>query len=587
MAIIRSLLFLLLTATAAFSAAWNDSFTNRTRLGGSAPFDTVSWFGATAEPGEPHTFPASLWWQWTSPTNSGMSFESPNGPAALVYTGEWPNLDLVSAPQPIGTTRPGFVRFRAIQGATYYLAAAGPTNVGTGLINIRLRPAPVNDDFSNAVAISGTNVNLTAPFRGSTLELNEPISTTNSIGSLWWKWSPGTTNRLLVETLHSTSGFEPTIYSGDSLTNLVRVSAPPRAVPSGDLNAARIQFHPTEQSYFIVLTHAGSQSDELPRLAVRPWPRNDDFANPIVLPPLTNAQNTSLFYGATQEPGEPGKPGSSTWFEWTAPVTGSYAIDAISSSFNPGVEIYTGDVLTNLTSINPPLHRLGASLTWLRALAGTTYRIRVSGEPSATGLVNLRIRPGPINDDLSNAFAIATSPFSSNASFVGASTEPGETVNANSTGATLWWTWTPPNSGSFSFDAASSQNNVQLDLYRGDSISHLTLVGSAANGNGLPSARLTVRVNAGEPLHIRVSDAYGFAGNGTFNLSLQPAPPYDDFANALLVTTEYFNGTTRGATSEPGEPLPPGGGQSVWYRWQPPSTGGFEMSLISSAGTNI
>lgn len=61
-----------------------------------------------------------------------------------------------------------------------------------------------------------------------------------------------------------------------------------------------------------------------------------------------------------------------------------------------------------------------------------------------------------------------------------------------------------------------------------------------------------------------------------------PRPANDDFANAQVLVGEsgFVTGTNRGATIEPDEPPAPG--SSVWYRWQPPSSGKVTFTTIGS-----
>lgn len=584
MATIRKLFVLFFTTVASFSASTNDFFTNRVILTGTSPLASANFSGATTEPGEPHNLPASLWWEWTSLTNSGMSFESPTGPTALVYTGQWPNLTLVSAPAPRSPYGTRFVSFRAEEGTTYYLAAAGQTNY-TGNISIRLRPAPRNDDFTNAIAIFGTNLSVNAAFRGSTLESGEPPLATNATGSIWWKWSPNATNRVIVELVNSHSGFDLEIYSGDSLSNLVRVSPPAQSLPSSGLPASRIEFSPVEESYFVRLSHRGSQSDEITRLTIRPTPRNDDFANALILPPLTYTQTTALFHGATREPDELGSTYSSIWFSWTAPISSSFAIDVFSSTFTPTLEIYTGDVLTNLTPVSQNLG-FGTEFVSLRASEGVTYHFRVIGHPSEIGSATIRIRPGPANDDFSQALFLEGSSITTSGSLLGATPETGELTRPGVTGS-VWFFWTPTNSAPFSFDVSTAQTILLLEIFRGDSLTNLTLLSSGTN-NGIfrPSARATALLSANEPIRIRVSLTYIIAGTGGFALTVRPAPGNDNFADAFPITDEVTLGSTRGATAQPGEDSIAPGTQSVWYRWKPNATGGYEFDITGAVAGN-
>src|SRR6266849_5206231 len=83
-------------------------------------------------------------------------------------------------------------------------------------------------------------------------------------------------------------------------------------------------------------------------------PPNDVFANRITLSGATIMITASNF-GATIEPGEPQHAGelggSSVWWTWTAPSTGTFAISTAGSSFDTLLAVYLGSSLTNLKEV--------------------------------------------------------------------------------------------------------------------------------------------------------------------------------------------------------------------------------------------
>src|SRR5262245_35508433 len=63
------------------------------------------------------------------------------------------------------------------------------------------------------------------------------------------------------------------------------------------------------------------------------------------------------------------------------------------------------------------------------------------------------------------------------------------------------------------------------------------------------------------------------------------APANDAFAASVSLGQGTVNGTTVGATAEPGEPDHYGVGKTVWYRWTAPGTGGAKVSVCGSGNT--
>ena len=105
----------------------------------------------------------------------------------------------------------------------------------------------------------------------------------------------------------------------------------------------------------------------------------------------------------TRASGEPGEPshgssagGSSLWYCWTAPASGTFVWDTLGSTFDSFLAVYTGDTLATLTPIGKDDDSGGAgtSRLSLNAIVGTTYHLAVdrrdgtNGYPT-TGVVSL------------------------------------------------------------------------------------------------------------------------------------------------------------------------------------------------------
>ena len=128
--------------------------------------------------------------------------------------------------------------------------------------------------------------------------------------------------------------------------------------------------------------------------AVTP-PANDLFANRSPLNGDTG-QTTSKNATASKETGEPNHAGAadgkSVWWSWTPANTGVAAVDTHGSNFDTLLAVYTGTVVTDLTSVasndndGSAGNTSGVSFT---AQAGTTYQIAVDGVNGAVGMVLL------------------------------------------------------------------------------------------------------------------------------------------------------------------------------------------------------
>jgi hypothetical protein len=121
----------------------------------------------------------------------------------------------------------------------------------------------------------------------------------------------------------------------------------------------------------------------------------DDLATAL---PLTgtsaSAHGSNVSF--TKEPGEPwhaGNPGGkSIWWTWTAPVNGPVSIDTGGTPFLTLLAIYTGNSVSNLTSIasNKDLTG-GTNRVTFNAVMNTSYYIAVDGYDGAFGRILLSL----------------------------------------------------------------------------------------------------------------------------------------------------------------------------------------------------
>jgi len=144
-------------------------------------------------------------------------------------------------------------------------------------------------------------------------------------------------------------------------------------------------------------------------------PVNDNFADRIILTG-SRVGATSSTLDATREIGEPNHAGAtngqSVWWTWTAPANELVAISTYGSDFNTLLAVYTGDSVSNLTSVaghngfGPNSHVI------FKAHGGTAYQIVVDGYNGAAGNVNLMIAMSipPVSYDLINGETFGSTP---------------------------------------------------------------------------------------------------------------------------------------------------------------------------------
>lgn len=200
---------------------------------------------------------------------------------------------------------------------------------------------------------------------------------------------------------------------------------------------------------------------------------------------------------------------------------------------------------------------------------------------------------GGANDRFASATVLSGAAFSITGSNVGASREAGEPTHPDSSGgASVWWVWSAPASGTVTLGTAGSSFDTILAVYTGASLGSLTRV-AADDDSGTGSASLvTFSATAGTTYRFMVDGYGGITGSVSLTLNLvAPAgggAGNDQFANRtpLPAAGGSFSSTNVGATREPAEPNHAGLSptRSVWFTWTATSTG---QVTVSTSGSNF
>ncbi|HEU5063274.1 MAG TPA: hypothetical protein VFT79_09015 [Solirubrobacterales bacterium] len=269
-----------------------------------------------------------------------------------------------------------------------------------------------------------------------------------------------------------------------------------------------------------------------PASAVGAPPANDFFANrqplgpgfPGGLPIEVSASNVD----ATPESGEnisPFAAGHSIWFEWEATATDWVSVGVCSTEFPTVLDVFTGTEIDGLTSVLESTASAGPDCPGgdqvkasFRATSGTKYVIVVDGngfflpespKPVTVGPISLQVEetPLPPNDDFADAILlerpIDEEPGGNRFYFVNArgynwdaTREVGEPGEETASGASVWYRWTAPESGTYTFGQPCCSAGIERTVYSGNSIGALTPVSLLTN---------QAFVAAGTTLYIAVS----------------------------------------------------------------------------------
>lgn len=558
----------------------NDRFVGRLPIPETSSRVTGTNRFATRDAGEP-TNPtnaglATVWWSWESTvtgpakiTTAGSDFDT----TLAVYSGNaLADLALVGANDD-AVGRLSEVTFNATAGQVYQVQVAGfRTAQGAVVVNVP--------------AAAGAPVLTQVPS-----PLNVPV---------------GQTVRLAVRA----EGVGPLTYQWS------KDGAPLAGATALEYTKANATLNDTGSYSVEVSNRLGTTRSQPVRVTVEQIglrPENDNFSAAVVLGER-EGRLTGSNEAATGEGGEPdhaNRSGTrqSVWYRFTAPtgVVGNLEFDTSGSDFDTVIAVYTGTAVNALTAVasDDDSGPGTTSAVSFGVTAGTTYHLAVDGFGSQEGKLTLNYRflgsdgENNANDFFSRATMIENLPFAGTSDNRVASGETGELNHGGDSAPlnSMWWVIPNPETGRYQIDTRGSNFDTTLAVYQGVSLDTLALVAyddDIVNGQ-VQQSELTAEVNAGLPLYIVVDGFETGTGAISLNVGFTPVtrPDNDRLEDAIeiLTNTGISTGTNVGASNDPGELVPqvPSGSRiaaapihSVWWRFEPPTTGVMILDLTNS-----
>jgi hypothetical protein len=258
---------------------------------------------------------------------------------------------------------------------------------------------PPNDYFTNAQLVAGLPFSFSEFNVCATKEPGEPSHAGNSGGhSVWFSWTPTSSHVAVVNTKNSDFDTTLGVYTGTHVSGLSVVASNDDIIPAIYVQSS-VSFPAVAGTTYHIAVDGYSSAVGTVVLNVDP-PGNDDFENAFPLSGLTGSTNGSNFaaskvsYGTgastVREPAHAGDVGGhSVWYSWVAPASGPVDFNTMGSTFSTDLAVYTGNSLTNLTTIagnidDPEGSGLDSRVDFF-AKAGTKYQIVIDGFGGATG----------------------------------------------------------------------------------------------------------------------------------------------------------------------------------------------------------
>jgi hypothetical protein len=374
---------------------------------------------------------------------------------------------------------------------------------GIGKSQILLGEPPVNDNFSNAVPLTGYSLSVTSWNMWASSEPGEPaLESQPASKSTWWRWvapedgvaqikndwgetigNPGRIGLIFIVPVFIG------IYTGNELSNLVEVPLLPGSSPTigtQTLSSKTYVFQVTAgEAYYIAADTYSSSSFSLTL----------NFGNLALTQPtiLTNLQ-----------------PNQPVILEF-APVDTNFVIATL--------QAFAGTNQLPMLTNDPPkfiytAERAGVVPVW-------AFGTNTAGQTLVSLTNYLAFKPS--NDDFADATVISNdipSFFSTDIHL--ATSEPGESnlIPGVTLNHTVWWKWTPLYSVPTELKLKSGDSS--LLIFRGTALTNLALIGTLLTGPFYSENSLTFIPQAGDIYYI-VGDTYlfdhGIGNNVSYDLS--------------------------------------------------------------------
>ena len=293
-------------------------------------------------------------------------------------------------------------------------------DVTPGRVSSPPRP-PANDDFADAVTISGASGSLSlGSTKYATTEPGEPSPSYGS-ASVWYRWTAPATGDITLSTAGSRYDTVLGVYAGTAVDALTRVASSDNEDPANEVYTSKAVAHVRAGVTYSIAV-AGwegwtgplklawsfaadpvTPSPPTATVTATPSPTPTPTPTPIVaLPPANDrfaaatrltgnrGESSGTTAGAGVETGERvfhGAGSRSVWFTWKAPRSGTVTFKA-DGSFAPMLAVVSGTKLANLrvldTDTTAPMGKVRA-----KVVKGKTYRIVLDGRAGATGAYSL------------------------------------------------------------------------------------------------------------------------------------------------------------------------------------------------------
>ncbi len=282
------------------------------------------------------------------------------------------------------------------------------------------------------------------------------------------------------------------------------------------------------------------------------------------------------------------------WYKFTATSSiVSIELTTVSGLSDRVHQVFSGTSCASLTSIkcSDPETSTTSGLT-----VGVEYFVRVhSYATSGFSEFNICLKtppPPPANDDCAGAITLPLSASSACGNLVSGTTlsaTPSTEADCSTTHNDVWYKFTPPTTGAYNFSVVETfdggSSSTYVSVFSG-ACGGLTQVGTLCTSTSIPNLNLTGSTTY--YVNVRSTSTTSYVNFDLCVFQTPPPPANDDCAGAIILPLSAsvacgsaISGTTLSATAST-EADCSTTHKDVWYKIAPPTTGGYNFSVVET-----
>lgn len=447
---------------------------------------------------------------------------------------------------------------------------------------------PKNDNFSNAIDLSGLEGTTSAVNLLATTEVGElEHDDLETLKTVWWSYVASSDGFLEFNTIGSSFDTVLAAYSGNSLNQLKLIASNSDSTDASSqlTQTSKICFEvQAGQKYKIVVGGMDEDEGQIQlnfKAVTQTRIQNDNFDNAEVLSSDSGIVNSRIAEATTEE-FEPDHQLAgaqrSIWFQWTPSQSMLASIDTSGSGFDTRLSVYRGNTLTSIVELaaNDDSFEDGTSRVIVPVQANETIYIVVMSMDNGES-IQLNYSS---NQKQPVQYAFFETPWDisgRSGTYTGSNVDAFNQASESGEGSkSLWWKWRSDFDGSLSVNTQGTLIDTLLNVFVGSSLSNLQPIASNDNDESVEAAltsRVIFPVRVNQDYYFRVASLDGEESSQvilSYNTSdLAISLINDDFQNAVHLESNegILSVDPSYATTELGEPDVVLGEGTLWYKF--------------------